>query len=160
MRLRLVVLAILVGVTGAVASAQTAQTDPKNYSIDPWHLNVPKPIANPATSIVEKIPGSDVVAEIIYVEMNDGTYSPIAMMKPAGNGRFPLVVLAHQGPAVDTACSIDEHSQLVEALAAGDAARAVATMRAHLDALLARLDLRGTARRETNLADLLGIRRA
>jgi DNA-binding GntR family transcriptional regulator len=74
--------------------------------------------------------------------------------------RTPLVVLAHQGPAVDTACSIDEHSQLVEALAAGDAARAVATMRAHLDALLARLDLRGTARRETNLADLLGVRRA
>ena len=74
--------------------------------------------------------------------------------------RTPLVVLAHQGPAVDTACSIDEHSQLVDALAAGDAARAVATMRAHLDALLARLDLGGSARRETNLADLLGVRRA
>ena len=95
MRHRLVLLAILAGVTGAVASAQTAQTDPKNFSIDPWHLNVPKPIANPTTSIVEKVPGSDVAAELIYVEMNDGTYSPIAMMKPAGNGRFPLVVLAH-----------------------------------------------------------------
>src|SRR5258706_16317217 len=95
MRLRLVVLTILACVAGAVASAQTAQTDPKNFSIDPWHLNVPKPIANPATSVVEKVPGSDVAAEIVYVEMNDGTYSPIAMMKPAGNGRFPLVVIAH-----------------------------------------------------------------
>lgn len=74
--------------------------------------------------------------------------------------RTPLVVLAHQGPAVDAACSIDEHSQLVDALAAGDAARAVTTMRAHLDALLARLDLRGSARRETDLAELLGVRRA
>ena len=74
--------------------------------------------------------------------------------------RTPLVVLAHQGPAVDAACSIDEHSQLVDALAAGDAARAMATMRAHLDALLARLDLRGSARRETDLAELLGVRRA
>jgi DNA-binding GntR family transcriptional regulator len=74
--------------------------------------------------------------------------------------RTPLVVLAHQGPTVDAACSIDEHSQLVDALAAGDAVRAVATMRAHLDALLARLDLRGSARRETDLAQLLGVRRA
>ena len=95
MKLRFVVLTILAGIGGAVASAQTAQTDPKNFSIDPWHLNVPKPIANPVTSVVEKIPGSDLAAEIIYVEMNDGTYSPIAMMKPSGNGRFPLVVLAH-----------------------------------------------------------------
>jgi DNA-binding GntR family transcriptional regulator len=73
--------------------------------------------------------------------------------------RTPLVVLAHQGPAADNACSIDEHSQLVDALASGDAARAVATMRAHLDALLARLDLRGSARREADLAELLGVRR-
>ena len=74
--------------------------------------------------------------------------------------RTPLVVLAHQGPAADSACSIDEHTQLVDALAAGDPARAVATMRAHLDALLARLDLQGSSRRETNLADLLGVRPA
>ncbi len=74
--------------------------------------------------------------------------------------RTPLVVLAHQGPAVDNACSIDEHSQLVDALAAGDAARAVATMRAHLDALLARLDLARLGRREADLAELLGVRRA
>jgi DNA-binding GntR family transcriptional regulator len=74
--------------------------------------------------------------------------------------RTPLVVLAHQGPATDNACSIDEHSQIVDAMADGDAARAVATMAAHLDALLARLDLEGPARRETDLGVLLGVRRA
>lgn len=73
--------------------------------------------------------------------------------------RTPLVVLAHQGPAADNACSIDEHSQVVDALADGDAARAVATMHAHLDALLSRLDLRGPGRREADLAELLGVRR-
>src|SRR5262245_55716101 len=82
---------------GAVSAeaAQTAPAEPQNHSIDPWHINVPKPVANPVTSVTEKIPGSDLSAEIIYVEMNDGTYSPIAMMKPQGGGRFPLVVIAH-----------------------------------------------------------------
>jgi DNA-binding GntR family transcriptional regulator len=74
--------------------------------------------------------------------------------------RTPLVVLAHRGPAMGNACSIDEHSQVVDALADGDAPRAVATMAAHLDALLARLDLERTARRETDLGELLGVRRA
>ncbi|HYQ99211.1 MAG TPA: GntR family transcriptional regulator, partial [Casimicrobiaceae bacterium] len=74
--------------------------------------------------------------------------------------RTPLVVLAHQGPATGPACSIDEHSQVVDALADGDGPRAVATMAAHLDALLARLDLEGPARRETDLGVLLGVRRA
>ena len=79
----------------SAAAAQTPPADPNNHSIDPWHINVPKPVANPVTSVTEKIPGSDLSAEIIYVEMNDGTYSPIAMMKPQGSGRVPLVVLAH-----------------------------------------------------------------
>jgi len=48
---------------------------------------VPKPVANRRPD--QRIPGSDLKRHIIYVEMNDGTYSPIAMMKPAGNGRFP-----------------------------------------------------------------------
>jgi DNA-binding GntR family transcriptional regulator len=93
------------------------------------------------------------------------------LARMAGNGvlaefldqlvaRTPLVVLAHQGAATGNACSIDEHSQVVDALAAGDAARAVATMGAHLDALLARLDLTGSARRDADLAELLGVRRA
>jgi len=74
--------------------------------------------------------------------------------------RTPLVVLAHQGPATDNTCSIDEHSQIVDAMADGDAPRAVATMAAHLDALLARLDLEEPARREMDLGVLLGVRRA
>jgi DNA-binding GntR family transcriptional regulator len=73
--------------------------------------------------------------------------------------RTPLVVLAYQSATADNACSIDEHSQVVDSLAAGDATRAVATMRAHLDALLARLDLRGSSRREADLAELLGVRK-
>jgi len=93
--MRILVLTAVLALAGSFAAAQTAPAEPKNYSIDPWHLNVPKPVANPATSVTEKIPGSDLSADIIYVEMNDGTYSPIAMMKPAGNGRFPLVVIAH-----------------------------------------------------------------
>lgn len=73
--------------------------------------------------------------------------------------RTPLVILAHKGPASDNACSIDEHSEVVDALAAGDGARAVATMAAHLDALLGRLDLGGSTRGEASLAELLGVGR-
>jgi len=86
---------LFVLIAAASATAQNAPAEPKNYSIDPLHINVPKPVPNPVTSVTEKIPGSDLTAEIIYVEMNDGTYSPIAMMKPPGNGRFPLVLIAH-----------------------------------------------------------------
>jgi dienelactone hydrolase len=93
--MRIVVLTAVLALAAGLAAAQTAPAEPKTYSIDPSHINVPKPVANPVTGVTEKIPGSDLSAEIIYVEMNDGTYSPIAMMKPAGNGRFPLVVLAH-----------------------------------------------------------------
>lgn len=87
---------ILVGLCAASMSVgAAAQSQPKNFSIDPWHIVVPKPVANPVTSVVERIPGSNLSAEIIYVEMIDGVYSPIALMKPAGNGPFPLIVLAH-----------------------------------------------------------------
>jgi dienelactone hydrolase len=93
--MRILVLTAVLALAGGAAQAQTTPAEPKNYSIDPWHINVPKPVANPVTSVTEKIPGSDLSADIIYVEMNDGTYSPMAMMKPSGNGRFPLVVIAH-----------------------------------------------------------------
>jgi dipeptidyl aminopeptidase/acylaminoacyl peptidase len=101
--MRIVLACVMTLGFAAAASAQTPPTEPKNYSIDPWHLNLSAPIANPVTSVTEKIPGSDLTAEIIYVEMNDGTYSPIAMMKPAGSGRFPLVVLAHMNGGGGTA---------------------------------------------------------
>ena len=74
--------------------------------------------------------------------------------------RTPLVVLAHLGPAADNACRSDEHSQLLDALAAGDAQRAVSTMRAHLRALLSRLDLQRSDKRGADLAEMLGVRRS
>jgi len=80
---------------GLATSAVEAQTAPRNFSIDPTHIVVPKPVANPVATVVERIPESNLSADIIYVEMIDGVYSPIAMMKPQGNGPFPLIVLAH-----------------------------------------------------------------
>jgi DNA-binding GntR family transcriptional regulator len=74
--------------------------------------------------------------------------------------RTPLVVLAYQGSAVDNTCRSDEHTKIVDALAAGDAERAAATMRSHLDALLARLDLQPDERRDADLAEILGVKRA
>ena len=93
------------------------------------------------------------------------------LARMAGNGvlaefldqlvsRTPLVVLAYQGSAADNSCHSDEHSQLVDALSAGDARRAVTTMRSHLDALLARLDLQPGEKRDADLAVILGVRRA
>ncbi|TMH36295.1 MAG: GntR family transcriptional regulator [Betaproteobacteria bacterium] len=72
--------------------------------------------------------------------------------------RTPLVVLAYQGSGAENVCSTDEHSQLLDALAAGDAQRAVNMMHAHLGALLARLDLQGTEKRDADLGQILGIR--
>ena len=89
-------LCVLAGLCAAsIATASSAQTQPKNFSIDPWHINVPQPVPNPVTTVTERIPGSNLSAEMIFVEMIDGVYSPIAMMKPAGSGPFPLVLLAH-----------------------------------------------------------------
>lgn len=85
----------VVVILALAATTTAAQTAPRNFSIDPTHIIVPKPVANPVASVVERIPGSSVAAEIIYVEMIDGVYAPIAMMKPAGAGPFPLIVLAH-----------------------------------------------------------------
>ena len=79
----------------ATAPAGAAQTPPKNYSVDPWHIVVPKPVPNPVATVVERIPGSSLSAEIVFVEMPDGVYAPIAMMRPPGTGPFPLVLLAH-----------------------------------------------------------------
>jgi DNA-binding GntR family transcriptional regulator len=93
------------------------------------------------------------------------------LARMAGNGvlaefldqlvsRTPLVVLAHQGHAAEHACRTDEHSRLVDALAAGDAQRAVSIMRAHLETLLSRLDLQQGEKRSADLAEILGVRRA
>ena len=92
------------------------------------------------------------------------------LARMAGNGvlaefldqlvsRTPLVVLAHQGPTMDNTCRSDEHSQIVDALAVGDRQRAVATMRSHLDTLLARLDLQQVDERKADLSEILRVRR-
>jgi DNA-binding GntR family transcriptional regulator len=70
--------------------------------------------------------------------------------------RTPLVVLAHQTTANGSACSIEEHGAILEALAAGDGARAAKAMRAHLDAVLARLRLQ-QGREPRGLADMLRV---
>jgi hypothetical protein len=49
----------------AAAAAQNPPAEPKNYGIDPWHINVPKPVADPVTGVTEKIPGSDLADEIV-----------------------------------------------------------------------------------------------
>ena len=56
--------------------------------------------------------------------------------------RTPLAVLAYKGSALHATCPEDEHSRIVDALAAGNADKAVALMRAHLLALEGQLDLR------------------
>jgi DNA-binding GntR family transcriptional regulator len=56
--------------------------------------------------------------------------------------RTPLAVLAYKGSALHASCPEDEHSRIVDALAAGNADKAVALMRAHLLALEGQLDLR------------------
>ncbi len=55
--------------------------------------------------------------------------------------RTPLVVLAHKASGGDSACSDDEHAEIVDAIARGDAAAAVAAMNAHLSSLEGQLDL-------------------
>ncbi len=55
--------------------------------------------------------------------------------------RTPLVVLAHKASGSDSACSDDEHTEIVDAIARADAPAAVAAMNAHLSSLEGQLDL-------------------
>ena len=71
--------------------------------------------------------------------------------------RTPLVVLAYRGRGSDTACSIDEHSQIVDAIVSGDTAKAVATMTLHLQRLEDQLDLNDNAESPTDLGALFGV---
>jgi DNA-binding GntR family transcriptional regulator len=54
--------------------------------------------------------------------------------------RTPLIALTHRGHAPST-CGVDDHLALVDAIAAHDAARAVAVMREHIEALERELNL-------------------
>ena len=71
--------------------------------------------------------------------------------------RTPLVVLAYRGRGTDTACSIDEHSQIVDAIVGGDAAKAVAAMTLHLEGLEGQLDLNDSAELPTDLGTLFDV---
>jgi hypothetical protein len=44
--------------------------------------------------VTESVAGSDVPVELMYVEVWDGLYAPIGVRKPAGEGPFPIVLLA------------------------------------------------------------------
>lgn len=56
----------------------------------------------------------------------------------------------------DTTCKCDAHRDLVEAIAAGDAAGASALMKRHITDLLSGLDLTRTEKKPERLADILG----
>jgi len=71
--------------------------------------------------------------------------------------RTPLVVLAYRGRGTDTACSIDQHSQIVDAIVGGDAAKAVAAMTSHLQSLEDQLDLNDNAETPTDLGTLFNV---
>ena len=60
--MRILVLTAVLALAGSIATAQTGPAEPKNYSTDPWHLNVPKPVANPVTSVTEKQIVADTIA--------------------------------------------------------------------------------------------------
>jgi DNA-binding GntR family transcriptional regulator len=68
--------------------------------------------------------------------------------------RTPLVILAYQGHGNDNRCSNDEHGDIVDAIATGNAAKAVAAMNAHLASLESQLDLTTKGEPGTDLAKL------
>lgn len=44
--------------------------------------------------VTESVEGSDLPVHLMYVETMDGLYAPIGLRKPAGDGPFPIVLLA------------------------------------------------------------------
>jgi DNA-binding GntR family transcriptional regulator len=74
--------------------------------------------------------------------------------------RTPLVVLAHQGQRQQRICNLDEHSQILDAMADGEAERAVRLMREHLDSLQGMLNLHQDGEQETDLAQIFRLMKA
>lgn len=74
----------------------------ENAGVDPAWLFVPEPVPDPVTEVVEPIPGSDLDLHLFYVETIDGLYAPVGLMKPAGDGPFPVVLIAHMNGALGT----------------------------------------------------------
>ena len=92
---------LLTTVLAASALAQEQETPP-NLSIDPEHIFLAHPVANPVTEVVEPVAGSDFPLHLIYVETVDGMYAPIGLRKPAGKGPFPTVLFAHMNGGLGT----------------------------------------------------------
>ncbi len=70
--------------------------------------------------------------------------------------RTPLVVLAYKGRGEETTCSIDEHAEIIDAIAGGNVVKSVAAMTRHLDSLEGQLDLSDEPEPATDLAALFG----
>src|SRR5438105_3227336 len=70
--------------------------------------------------------------------------------------RTPLVVLAYRGRGADRTCSIDEHIEIIDAIATGNVAKAVAAMTSHLESLEGQLDLSDDTETSTDLVALFG----
>ena len=68
--------------------------------------------------------------------------------------RTPLVVLAYRGRGADRTCSIDEHIEIIDAIATGNVAKAVAAMTSHLESLEGQLDLSDDTETSTDLVAL------
>jgi DNA-binding GntR family transcriptional regulator len=64
------------------------------------------------------------------------------------------VILAYRGRGNDSRCSNDDHGDIVDAVASGNAAKAVAAMTAHLANLESQLDLTVKGESGNNLAEL------
>lgn len=71
--------------------------------------------------------------------------------------RTPLVVLAYKVHGEDTACSIDEHSLILDAIVAGNVDKAVAGMKAHLRSLENQLNLREEEEHPTDLGAIFAV---
>lgn len=52
-------------------------------TLDPEHVVITEPVA-----------GSDFPVHLMYIETWDGLYAPVGLRKPAGDGPFPIVLLA------------------------------------------------------------------
>jgi DNA-binding GntR family transcriptional regulator len=68
--------------------------------------------------------------------------------------RTPLVILAYRGRGNDSRCSNDDHGDIIDAVASGNAAKAVAAMTAHLASLESQLDLTVKGESGNDLAEL------
>jgi DNA-binding GntR family transcriptional regulator len=66
--------------------------------------------------------------------------------------RTPLVVVAYKSDRTDPSCANHEHEDIIDALAQGNANRAVKAMRAHLATLEGQLNLREEDEPNSDLA--------